>query len=76
MPVTCTVPTLHRRIYQENLRLLPIADLKQNPNSWHVGGGMEFKFNPYTGIFADARRVFPDETPAYTLVRAGLRVGF
>jgi hypothetical protein len=44
--------------------------------SWHVGGGMEFKFNPHTGIFADARRVFPDKTPDYTLVRAGLRIGF
>ena len=44
--------------------------------TWDVGGGMEFKINPYTGVFADARRVFPDKTDDYTLVRAGLRFGF
>ena len=42
----------------------------------HAGGGLEFRFNPYTGIFADARRVFPENTPDYTLARAGLRVSF
>ncbi len=44
--------------------------------SWNAGGGFEFKFNPYTGIFADARRVFPDKTGDYYLVRTGLRIGF
>ena len=44
--------------------------------SWNAGLGFEFKFNPYTGLFADARRVFPGETVDYTLVRAGLRIGF
>jgi len=43
---------------------------------WHAGGGLELKLNPYTGLFADGRRVFADKTPDYTLVRAGLRLGF
>jgi len=44
--------------------------------SWNAGGGVEFKFNTRWGIFADARRVFPDKTGDYNLVRAGLRIGF
>jgi hypothetical protein len=44
--------------------------------SWHAGGGLEFRFNPHTGLFADGRRVFPEDTEDYTLVRAGLRLGF
>ena len=42
----------------------------------HAGGGLELKLNPYTGIFGDWRRVFPETTGDYHLVRAGLRVGF
>ena len=44
--------------------------------TWHAGGGLELKLNPYTGLFADGRRVFPEDTEDYTLLRAGLRVGF
>ena len=42
----------------------------------HAGGGLELKLNPYTGLFGDWRRVFPETTDDYHLVRAGLRVGF
>jgi hypothetical protein len=42
----------------------------------HAGGGLELKLNPYTGIFGDWRRVFPEDTDDHNLVRAGLRVGF
>ena len=42
----------------------------------HAGVGLEFRLNRHSGLFADGRRVFPEETPDYTLVRAGLRVGF
>ena len=70
---------------------LPIEDLSMSPYifggggrqfeivpQWtrHAGAGLEFRLNRYTGIFADGRRVFPEETPDYTLVRAGLRLGF
>jgi hypothetical protein len=44
--------------------------------TWHGGGGMEYKFTRQVGIFADAREVFPDKTPNYTLVRGGLSFGF
>jgi len=44
--------------------------------SWHAGGGLEFKFNRQWGIFGDAREVWPDKTANYTLVRAGVSVGF
>src|ERR1051325_10294004 len=30
--------------------------------TFHGGGGLEFRFNPYTGIFGDARRVFSDRS--------------
>ena len=30
----------------------------------------------HVGLFADAREVFPDKTPDYTLVRGGLSFGF
>jgi len=43
---------------------------------WNAGLGFEFRFNPYTGLFADARRIFPDTTVDYTVVRAGVRIGF
>jgi hypothetical protein len=44
--------------------------------TWHGGGGMEYKFCRRVGIFADAREVFPDKTPNYTLVRGGMSFGF
>ena len=43
---------------------------------WHGGAGLEYRLSMHTGIFADARRVFPDTTADYTLVRAGLRFAF
>jgi hypothetical protein len=44
--------------------------------SAHAGGGLQLKLNPYTALFGDWRRVFPEETDDYHLVRAGLNVGF
>ena len=42
----------------------------------HFGAGLEFRLNPHTGIFADARYVFPDDTSDYSMIRAGMRFGF
>jgi hypothetical protein len=42
----------------------------------HVGGGLEFRLNHYTGIFSDARYVWADAMPDYVYVRAGLRFAF
>jgi hypothetical protein len=44
--------------------------------TWHGGGGFEFKFNRWTGIFGDARYVFADKTADYILARFGISVGF
>ncbi len=44
--------------------------------TYHGGGGLELKLNRHFGIFADGREVFPDRTPNYTLVRAGVSFGF
>ena len=42
----------------------------------HAGGGLELRINRYTGIFADGRYIWPDETRDYVLMRGGLRIGF
>jgi hypothetical protein len=42
----------------------------------HAGVGLELRLNRYTGLFADGRRVFPEDTEDYTLIRAGLRLGW
>ena len=51
-------------------------------NTWqwlfHVGGGLEYRFNPVTGIFADARFIWSehrDDSNAI-LFRTGLRIAF
>jgi hypothetical protein len=44
--------------------------------SWHAGGGLELKLNRYTGLFADGRAIFPEDTPDYAYARAGIRIGF
>ncbi len=41
-----------------------------------AGGGVEFRLNHWTGIFADARYVFTAKTSDYALIRAGLRLAF
>lgn len=41
-----------------------------------AGGGLEYRFCEHLGIFTDAQVVWPNETKAYGLVRAGLRVSF
>jgi len=52
-------------------------ELKYVPQwTFHGGAGLEFRFNRYTGIFVDGRRVFPDKTEDYTLARAGMRLNF
>lgn len=40
------------------------------------GGGLEFRFTPHIGVFADARLVYPEETKYYGLARLGLRFAF
>jgi len=40
------------------------------------GGGLEWRFTPHIGIFADARLVIPDEARYYGLGRLGLRFAF
>lgn len=42
----------------------------------HAGGGLEFRINHYTGLFADARYIWPEEIKDYVLLRGGLRLGF
>jgi hypothetical protein len=44
--------------------------------SWHAGGGLELRLNKFTGLFADGRAIFPEDTPDYALARAGVRFGF
>lgn len=50
-----------------------------NPESqWgaHVGVGLDFRFNPHLGIFADSRFIWMNKTSNEILFRSGLRVGF
>ena len=42
----------------------------------HAGAGLELRINRYTGIFADGRYIWPEETRDYVLFRSGLRLGF
>lgn len=49
----------------------PLAQWQGN-----AGGGIEWRFAPHTGVFADARYVWADETKDYGLGRVGLRFGF
>lgn len=44
--------------------------------SWHAGAGLELRLNKFTGLFADGRAIFPEDTPDYALARAGIRLGF
>jgi hypothetical protein len=41
-----------------------------------AGAGMEFRFTPHIGLFADARYVLPDKTSFFGVGRAGLRIAF
>ncbi len=41
-----------------------------------AGGGLEYRFCKHLGIFTDAQVIWPNETKAYGLVRAGLRLSF
>lgn len=47
-------------------------------NVWfgQAGGGVELRFTPTVGIFADARVVWPNETEYYGVARIGLRFSF
>jgi len=42
----------------------------------HAGVGVEYRFNPVTGIFADGRYMWVDKTPDEILFRAGVRFVF
>ncbi|HTS18597.1 MAG TPA: hypothetical protein VMP11_13570 [Verrucomicrobiae bacterium] len=44
--------------------------------TWHGGGGVEWKLSRNVGVFGDIRAVLPDRTGNYTLIRAGVSVGF
>jgi len=41
-----------------------------------LGGGLEVRFTPNLGLFADARYVFTDETKNFGVGRLGLRCSF
>jgi len=41
-----------------------------------AGVGIEYRFNPVTGVFSDARYIWNDKTPNALLIRAGLRFVF
>ena len=41
-----------------------------------LGGGLEVRFTPNVGLFADARYVFTDETKNFGVGRLGLRCSF
>jgi len=49
-----------------------------NPWEWagHVGVGLEYRFNPGMGVFADARYTFPDRVSDYLTLRTGIRFVF
>jgi len=42
----------------------------------HAGVGIEYRFNPVTGVFADGRYVWVDKTSDEILFRAGVRFAF
>jgi hypothetical protein len=42
----------------------------------HVGLGIEYRMQHQTGVFLDAREVFPSETKDYAVVRFGFRLRF
>jgi hypothetical protein len=42
----------------------------------HAGVGLEYRFNPATGIFVDGRYVWTKHTDDKLLLRAGLRLVF
>jgi len=42
----------------------------------HAGVGLEYRFNPVTGVFADARYTWVDKTPDEIMLRAGVRFVF
>lgn len=49
----------------------------ENNASGHVGGGLEYRFNPSVGIFGDARYVWiGDDANDVGLYRVGLRFAF
>ena len=41
-----------------------------------IGAGLEFRFNPTAGIFADGRYIWADKSFDRLLLRAGLRLAF
>jgi len=43
---------------------------------YDAGAGLEFRFTPATGLFADARYMWPDHTADRLMIRAGMRFAF
>ena len=44
--------------------------------AYDAGVGLEFRFTPGTGIFSDARYMWPDNSPDRLMIRLGLRLCF
>jgi hypothetical protein len=53
---------------------------RQTDPTWqwtgHAGVGLEYRFNPVTGVFADGRYMWVDKTSDEILFRAGVRFAF
>ena len=47
-----------------------------NQGTWHVGGGIDYRFASCVGIFADAQYNWAEDTSDYTTIRGGVRFGF
>jgi hypothetical protein len=41
-----------------------------------AGGGLELRFTPHVGVFADARAVFTEHNANHGMARAGFRIAF
>jgi len=48
----------------------------QDNASLHAGGGLEYRFNPNWGVFADGRHVWVDGQNDFNLVRTGVKYVF
>ncbi len=47
-----------------------------NQATYHIGGGLDYRFASCVGLFADAQYNFAEDTADYTTVRGGVRFGF
>lgn len=49
-----------------------------DPAQWmfHIGGGLDYRLNPKTGVFVDVRQTMPDVSRDFVLWRLGVRFKF